>query len=113
MVALRQAGFTGREVAAYLLVGLPGQTPTDIVESIRFVHRCGVQVRLSEYTPIPATSEGDLSGPMGGFVQDEEPLLHNNSFYSASSLPDPWVTIEQIKQQARVGNRRILKGLAP
>jgi radical SAM superfamily enzyme YgiQ (UPF0313 family) len=109
---LKQAGFTGKEVAAYLLVGLPNQTPSDVTASIRFVHQCGIQVRLSEFTPIPDTLEGKVGDPESEYLEEEEPLLHNNSFFSASSLPEPWVTIEKLKQQARTGNRRILKGLA-
>jgi radical SAM superfamily enzyme YgiQ (UPF0313 family) len=109
--ALKQAGFTAQDVAAYLLVGVPGQVPADIQASIRFVHRCGVQVRLSEFTPIPDRSEAEEGRGDRGRPEEEEPLLHNNSFVSASSLPDPWVTLEKIKQQARAGNRRILSGL--
>jgi radical SAM superfamily enzyme YgiQ (UPF0313 family) len=111
--ALKQAGFGGREVAAYLLVGLPDQSPSDVMESIRFVHGCGLQVRLSEFTPIPGTLEGERSLQHGESSDGDEPLLHNNSFFSASSLGEPWVTIEEIKQKAREGNRRILKGLPP
>jgi len=110
--ALKQAGFTARDVAAYLLVGAPGQALADILASIRFVHRCGVQVRLSEFTPIPDPSEGEERKEGRGRPEDDEPLLQNNSFFSASSLPDPWVTIEKIKQRARAGNRRLLSGLA-
>ncbi len=110
--ALKQAGFTGGQVAAYLLVGLPDQTPSDVMASIRFVHRCGIQVRLSEFTPIPGTPDGKGRNESLS-AEEEEPLLHNNSFCAAASLADPWVTMEQIKQQARAGNRRILKGLAP
>lgn len=109
--ALKRAGFTAREVAAYILIGLPDQSPSEVLESIRFVHRCGVQVRLSEFTPIPDTAEGRGRNEDRSLVQDEEPLLHNNSFFSAASLPEPWVMTEEIKQRARAGNRGLLKGL--
>lgn len=108
--ALMEAGFTGREVAAYLLVGMPGQSPDEVLASIRFVHRCGIQVRLSEFSPIPGTPDGKAVREEAE-PAEEEPLLHNNSFFAASVLPEPWVTIERIKQHAREGNRRILKGL--
>jgi radical SAM superfamily enzyme YgiQ (UPF0313 family) len=109
--ALRQAGFTARDVAAYLLVGMPGQALTDILASIRFVHRCGVQVRLSEFTPVPDPSEGEVGMEGRTRPEDDEPLLQNNSFFSASSLSEPWVAIETIKREAREGNRRLLSGL--
>lgn len=109
--ALKQAGFTGREVAAYLLVGLPGQSPEDILASIRFVHRLGIQVRLSEFSPIPCTAETGAGEEFRERDEEEEPLLHNNSFFSARSLREPWVTLEKLKEQARAGNRRLLKGL--
>ena len=110
--ALKRAGFTERDVAAYILVGLPGQSLSDILASIRLVHRCGIQVRVCEFTPIPGTSEGPQGTEDRCLAENEEPLLHNNSYYSASSLPDPWVTIEKIKQQARAGNRLLLKGVS-
>jgi radical SAM superfamily enzyme YgiQ (UPF0313 family) len=107
--ALKKAGFTPRDVAAYVLMGLPEQTPEDILESVRFVHECGIQVRLSEFTPIPHTSQGSWGREDQGLTE-EEPLLHNNSFFPSLSMPDPWVTMDRIKQQARAGNHRLLRG---
>ncbi len=111
VTALKQAGFTARGLAAYLLVGLPGRSPADILASIRFVHRLGIQVRLSEFSPIPSTPGRVAGDGVRGFPGDEEPLLQNNSFFSARSLPEPWVTIEKLKEQARAGNRRLIQGL--
>ena len=48
-----------KDIGVYLLMGLPGQPLEEVVESIRFVHAQGVQVKPAEFTPIPAPSNGN------------------------------------------------------
>jgi len=76
---LRNAGFHPGQIGAYIMMGLPGQSPDGVAETIHHADRCGSIPYLSEYSPIPhtrlwekavATSSYDLSG---------EPLFHNNS----------------------------------
>jgi len=54
---LLNAGFTANEVGAYVMIGLPGQPLQEVKDSIAFVHDCGIQVKLAQYTPIPGTAE--------------------------------------------------------
>ena len=107
---LKQAGFTAKHLAAYILAGLPGQTVEEIEETFRFVQRQGVQVRLAEFSPIPYTEEAEKVGQGQGPVDIQDPLLHNNSICPVASFPNPLKEIERIKQKAREGNRQLLKG---
>ena len=78
---LKAAGFTAKDIGVYLLMGLPGQPLEEVVESIKFVHAQGVQVKLAEFTPIPGTVEWERAGEVYGFDPDADPLLHNNCVF--------------------------------
>lgn len=79
---LVHAGYAPGQLEAYLLVGLPSQTLDEVEQSVRAVHRLGVQIRLSQYSPIPGTPLFGASCQLYG-VDPEEPLLHNNSILPA------------------------------
>ena len=76
--SLIRAGFTRREIGAYVLTGLPGQSVDSAIDTIKFVDKAGATPYLAEYSPLPHTplwenalscSSHDLS----------EPLFHNNT----------------------------------
>jgi radical SAM superfamily enzyme YgiQ (UPF0313 family) len=76
---LKGAGYKAKEIGAYILMGLPGQTVRSVAETIRAVAAAGGVPYLAEYAPIPntalwaravAASEYDLAG---------DPIFHNNS----------------------------------
>ncbi len=71
---LRAAGFGPGRVGAYVLVGLPDQELEEVEDTARFVHRQGVQARLTHFSPIPGTPDGDRALPPGS-----DPLLHNKT----------------------------------
>ena len=73
---LRRAGFE-KEIHAYLIFGLPQQTPEDIKESIDFVRSLGIKCHLAEYSPIPGTEEYKKLG----FGEEIDPLYHNNTAF--------------------------------
>jgi len=55
MYSLLKAGFNTKEIGAYILIGLPGQTMDSVIETINFVGANGAIPYLSEYSPIPHT----------------------------------------------------------
>jgi radical SAM superfamily enzyme YgiQ (UPF0313 family) len=76
---LSNAGFAPGQVGAYILMGLPGQSVGEVLESIEYAGNTGVSPYLAEYSPLPhtpmwkealASSDLDLAG---------EPLYHNNT----------------------------------
>ena len=52
---LKNAGFRGDQVGAYLLVGLPGQNMAVVERSINIVQKTGIVPVPAYYTPIPHT----------------------------------------------------------
>ena len=75
---LEKAGYSRNQLEAYILAGLPGQSIEELEHSARAVYEAGVQVRLSQYSPIPGTALFETACREYG-VDPAEPLLHNNS----------------------------------
>jgi hypothetical protein len=99
--ALWAAGFTAREVAAYVLVGRPGQDVEAVRATAAYAHQLGVQVSVAQFSPIPGTREWGAAVAAGNIPADADPLLHNKSVYPCAHA-EAW---EALKVQIREGNR--------
>ena len=104
--ALYGAGFSAREVSAYVLVGRPGQDVGAVRATVAFAHRLGVPVRTAQFSPIPGTAEWGRAVEMGYIPPDADPLLHNNSIYPCGDAR-AW---EVLKSEINAGNRALLTG---
>jgi radical SAM superfamily enzyme YgiQ (UPF0313 family) len=102
---LKDAGFTGNEVSAYIMINLPGQKEEDLHESVRLCHELGIRVNINEYTPIPRTVEYQRLVDAGTFSEDIDPVLLNNSI-----LPYWWKNGMSFDQITRIkkSNRKYL-----
>ena len=78
VAALRAAGFTAREVGAYLLFGLPGLDPAELETDIRYVHRLGIKIQLASFSPIPGTPDFERARERDPEIASE-PLRHNKT----------------------------------
>jgi radical SAM superfamily enzyme YgiQ (UPF0313 family) len=78
---LLRAGFSGTEVGAYILLGLPGQSAKTVLETIRFTGGAGVTPYLSEFSPIPHTSLWETAIARSRYPLSEEPLYQNNTLF--------------------------------
>ena len=74
-----EAGFTGSEIGAYILIGLPGQSIDSVLETIDFVAKTGASPYLSEYSPIPHTALWKEAISHSRYPLCSEPLFHNNT----------------------------------
>jgi len=95
---LLRAGFRNDQIGAYILIGLPGQAPESVRETIEFVDAAGAVPYLSEYSPIPHT------GLWASAVQSSpydlsEPLYHNNTLLPCWD-PSKRATLPELKQLA-------------
>ncbi len=79
IMALLKAAFTPREIGAYILMGLPGQTSLSVEDTINFVGKAGVTPYLSEYPPIPYTSLWEEAVKCSEYDLIAEPLFQNNT----------------------------------
>ena len=82
---LERAGYSGKEIGVYIMVGLPGQSIGEVKESIAFVKEKGARPMLVEYSPIPHTPLFEKVKRMSQFDIENEPLYQNNSI-----LPCQW-----------------------
>jgi len=98
---LSRAGFTFREVSAYIMVNLPGQSESDILNSLEVCEKLGVNPSINEFTPIPGTVQWKDLVDRGMFSEEIDPLLLNNSI-----LPHWWEggfslkTVQRLKEAA-------------
>jgi radical SAM superfamily enzyme YgiQ (UPF0313 family) len=76
---LLNAGFSSRDIGAYILIGLPGQRVESVIETIRCVSQSGALPFLSEYSPIPHTALWDRAVAHSEYDLASEPLYHNNT----------------------------------
>ena len=76
---LKQAGFPANQIGAYILMGLPGQTYSQVAETIKYVGKVGAMPYLSEYSPIPHTKMWKDALSVSRFDLSSEPLFHNNT----------------------------------
>ena len=79
MEHLMSAGFDPRQIGAYIMMGLPGQSPDAVAETIRHADQRGSIPYLSEYSPIPHTQLWEKAVACSAYDLSSEPLFHNNS----------------------------------
>jgi radical SAM superfamily enzyme YgiQ (UPF0313 family) len=101
--ALWAAGYTAREVRAYVLIGRPGQEVEAVRATVAYAHGLGVPVSTAQFSPIPGTVEWEAAVNAGNLTADADPLLHNNSLYPCAE-GEAW---EALKVQVREGNRAL------
>ncbi len=78
---LKSAGYTGKDIGVYVLIGLPDQPLEEMIESVRYVHECSATVKLAVYSPIPGTVEWMKAVEQNMIDPSADPLLHNDSIY--------------------------------
>ncbi len=98
---LQSSGFSHKEMSAYILINLPGQTEEDISRSLDICEELGVSPSLNEFTPIPGTAQWSKLVETGLLDESSDPLLFDNSL-----LPYWWndgmklVQIQKLKERA-------------
>ncbi|MCX7958787.1 MAG: B12-binding domain-containing radical SAM protein, partial [Deltaproteobacteria bacterium] len=53
---LNMVGYKKSQLGTYLICGIPGQSPDEVLNSVKYVDDSGGVVFLAEYSPIPGTS---------------------------------------------------------
>lgn len=81
VACLREAG--AQSVTAYIIIGHPAAEEQNIEDSMRFAHRQGARILLSEFAPIPGTIDGERSR---AWADLQEPLSHNKTAFTIRRL---------------------------
>lgn len=97
---LKKAGFQKRQIGAYLLAGLPGQSVENIAASIRIVKENGITPILAHYSPIPHTDLWPAAVAASRYDLAADPIFTNNAILPCRKEPFSWATITRLKQLA-------------
>jgi len=103
---LKKAGFKPREIEVYIMIGFPGQKMKEVLETIRFVHKVGVKIKIAEYSPIPGTFAFSQAVKQCSLIE-EEPLLHNNSVFPLWGKEINYHQVEEIKKVVQELNSKL------
>ncbi|MGD2087850.1 MAG: radical SAM protein [Candidatus Aminicenantes bacterium] len=97
---LEVAGYERKDIAVYLLFGVPGQRLEQIEEDLEFVKSLGVTPHLSYFSPVPGTIDfinlqknGVLAAPVNLYETNKIYFVYNKSNLSLEE-------IKSIKDQA-------------
>lgn len=97
---LKEAGFTSREIGAYVLFGLPDEDFEEVKKSLHFLEGLRVSPFLAEFSPVPGTYLFEIAKSISRYPIEEDPLFHNKSVFPALKKPS-WEKIQEIKDLAR------------
>jgi len=76
---LKAAGAEQNKITAYQILGHPYIDIQQLEESMRFVNSLGIRGMLADFSPIPATPDGDYCSR---WVDLAEPLMHNKTAFT-------------------------------
>lgn len=107
VASLRSAGFEKREIGAYILMGLPGQSAESVRTTIEFADKAGAIPYLAEYSPIPHTALWEEAISHSAYDLASEPLFQNNTLLacwdeqSKELVPDLKELVRSIRLEGR------------
>ncbi len=83
VAALAACGVERKNITAYQILGHPRHDMQQAESSMRFIHSCGVRIMLSDFSPVPATPDGQFCSR---FVDMDEPLCHNKTAFPIMTM---------------------------
>lgn len=105
VTALLDAGYRGDDIGLYILCGLPGQSPSEVRDSIDFARSCGGRPVIAEFSPIPGTSIWNEAVEMSPYDIEGEPLYHNNTLLPCRTVEFTYGMYQELKNLARDATR--------
>ena len=96
--ALRQADFNPEQIGAYILVGLPGQSLSEVEETIQAVKSAGATPIMAHYSPIPHTALWQTAVASSRYDLASDPIYTNNAISPCQEEPFSWQTLSHLKQ---------------
>ena len=96
---LLREGFLRKQINAYILIGLPGQSFKSMNESIKFVINTGVKPYLAKFSPIPGTKIWSQAIREYKWEEPVDPLFHNDAlmpYFSPSINPKQYNQLKML-----------------
>lgn len=108
---LVKAGYKAKDLESYVLMGLPEQSVEEIIASMIFVHKLGIQIRLASFSPIPGTVEYDRAVKSGLIEKNADPLLTNKSIFPLHTNNFDYQIYRKIRLFSHILNYSVQRGL--
>lgn len=94
---LKEAGFKKKQIGAYILVGLPGQSTSDVADTIQTVKSAGALPIMAYYTPIPHTALWKEALASSRYDLALDPIFTNNAVLPCQKEPFSWEMLKRLK----------------
>jgi len=94
---LLDAGFEKKQIGAYLLTGLPGQTYEAVEESVKIVKKNNITPVPAYYTPIPHTAMWKKAAACSRYDIEADPIFTNNAIFPCWNPGFSWEVITKLK----------------
>ncbi|MCP4871576.1 MAG: radical SAM protein [Proteobacteria bacterium] len=89
--AIAACGTAGIETVAYVLVGIPGETPESTLETLRFARSAGIDfIQFSTLSPFPGTDLYDLAMERGWYAETAVTNPVDGEERRATLMPPGW-----------------------
>ncbi|MFN3550476.1 MAG: B12-binding domain-containing radical SAM protein [Endomicrobiia bacterium] len=91
---LLYAGYKPQEISVYVLLGLPTETIEDVYNSVNYISKYNLRIRLCELSIVPKTK---LFSKLG-LDENIDPLLYNNSIFLFNGILGkipPWCSYNE------------------
>jgi len=95
--ALQNAGFSQKQIGAYILVGMPGQSISEVEETIQVVKSAGATPIMAHYSPIPHTALWQDAVASSRYDLESDPIFTNNAIAPCQKEPFSWQTLTRLK----------------
>ena len=95
-----EAGFSKDQIGIYVMGGLEGGGPGEMLEEIDFIKSTGVKAKPVFLSPVPGTHTfNSYARQFPSLLHN--PLWHNDSFFITCIPGWDWDTLEEIRRRAR------------
>ncbi len=95
------AGFKRKQIGAYILAGVPGQTKDEIEDALETALEEGVTPKLVEYSPIPGSPMWPQAVKKSKFPIETEPLFHNCTLLPVAEEGVDWDFLSKMRRLIR------------
>ena len=104
---LKSAGYSGKDIGVYLMLGMPHQKEDEVKEGIEFIHKLGVNIIPASYALVPNTADEKMLLREGVIEKDLDPLWHNNTIFPLKEGNFSLESIKRLRKYATSLNRKI------
>lgn len=104
---LKSAGYKGKDIGVYLMIGMPHQDEREVREGIAFLHELKVRIILVSYSLVPNTKDEKMLKEEGIIKDDLNPLWHNDTIFSLMEGNFSISSIKKLRDFVSSLNRKI------